>query len=142
MSIKKTSTKTAKPKPTQEDLTGQKAPSFVVPKKPKKKPVKAKRKVSKFSSKSELIRSLPKAPAKKVVEAGKRAGFKFTERYVYAIRSNAKRKGKAKNGRRRSAARQPSLSSTSQLRKLIAEAGLAEARKALSDVEAAFGIER
>lgn len=90
-------------------------------------------------NKSELVRSMPGAPAKDIVAAAAQKGVELTERYVYAIRSNDKTRrskgGPAQPGRR-SARRSGDLEA--QLRQIIAEIGLTQARQVLSEVESAF----
>ena len=52
-------------------------------------------------SKSAFVRSLPnRLPAKEVVELAKKEGLRLSDKYVYVVRSNARRKG-GRRGRRR-----------------------------------------
>lgn len=99
---------------------------------------KTKKTAAKKLSKSSLIRSMPGAPAKKIIEAGAKQGLKITERYVYAIRSNAKRARQ----KMMEAQPRPGLRKTgpdaATLRKIIAELGLRESRAVLDAVEAKF----
>lgn len=97
-----------------------------------------------FGSKTKFILSFPgDTPAREIVEKAQATGVQFSEKYVYVVRSNAKvaaQKRAARSGqvaaRALSAAADGALES--QLRKVIAELGLARARQIFSDVEAAF----
>ena len=93
-------------------------------------------------NKSELVRSMAGAPAKDIVAAAAKQGVKLTDRYVYAIRSNDKnRRSKAPAGPGRRPGRpsaQRSGTLEAQLRQIIGEIGLTQARQVLSEVEAAF----
>lgn len=101
----------------------------------------ARRKVT--VSKTAFVLGLPADMAAKdvVVEAAKK-GIKLTDRYVYVIRSNANAKARGgwksrvtKGGRGR---RRSSGGAEAELRRAIAELGLARAREVLAQVESAF----
>ncbi len=115
---------------------------------------KSSKKAPEFGAKSDFIRLQPKhMTAKAVVEAGKAMGLIFSDGLVYAVRGASKKSGggsakatlkktaaKAKRGNGRSAAGSSGESSTleSDLRRCIAELGLARARAIFSEVERAF----
>ncbi len=97
-------------------------------------------------NKSEFVRSMAGKPAKEIVDAAAKQGIKLTDRYVYAIRSNDKNRrspgGPAARGpvrRGRPPAKRSHAGLEAQLRQIIAEIGLTQARQVLSEVEAAFG---
>jgi hypothetical protein len=107
------------------------------------------------TSKSEFIRSLPKdMPAKEVVEKAAEKGIKFTEKYVYVIRSAAKAKSgapkaakaaaPARKGRANAKAAAPRASRgddkklEAMLRQAIADCGLVRSREIFDEVAAAF----
>lgn len=80
------------------------------------------------------------APAKEVAAAAAKKGIKLSANFVHVVRSNDKaraRKGKPL-GRGRKGGRQRSGAPEAELRRAIAELGLARARQVLADVEAAF----
>jgi hypothetical protein len=84
----------------------------------------------------------PETPAKEVVAEAKKHGIELTEKYVYVIRSNAKRKnaGRGVGGAVRGRARFSNGSTQeADLRRAIAELGLSRARQVFKEVEAAFG---
>ena len=103
-----------------------------------------------FGAKSEFIRSMPREmPAKDVVEAAQKKGLTLTDNLVYAVRASSKNastkagisskketspKTKAGKGSRTA----PASSLESDLRRCIAELGLARARAIFADVEKAF----
>src|SRR5215471_16150325 len=90
-------------------------------------------------TKSDFVRSLPgDTPAKDVVERAAKKGMKLSEKYVYVIRSNDKRNTGGGGGRRRGRGRAAGGGGEAQLRKAIAELGLARARAVFQEVEAAF----
>ena len=64
-------------------------------KKTKKKTKKKVQKLAPRISKSTYILQYPKLSAGELVEQGKKDGFEFSDKYVYTIRSNAKRKGRS-----------------------------------------------
>jgi hypothetical protein len=87
-------------------------------------------------NKSDFVRKMGSTPAKEVVAAAAKQGMKLTERYVYVIRSADKAKG------RRGApapGRRAGGGAEANLRRAIAELGLARARAVLAEVERAFG---
>jgi hypothetical protein len=90
-------------------------------------------------NKSEFIRSMPDATAREVVEAGTKKGVKLSEKYVHVIRSADKaraRGGRVVGGATRRG--RGASGSEAELRRAIAELGLARARQVLGEVEAAF----
>ncbi len=99
-------------------------------------------------NKTQFVLNLPEQmSARDVVEEGKKQGITLSEKYVYVIRSNARKPGAAVGvgrGRGRAAAAgAPSRAAAgpleAQLRSAIAELGLARARQVFKDVESAFG---
>jgi hypothetical protein len=97
-----------------------------------------------FGSKTKFILSFPgETPAKEIVEKAKAEGVEFSEKYVYVVRSNAKMAAQRQAGRAGMAVSGRSRAATSgleaELRKVIAEMGLARARQVFSEVESAFG---
>jgi hypothetical protein len=99
-------------------------------------------------SKSDFVRSMPgSTPAKEVVDAAAKQGMKLDEKYVYNIRSADRQRGRAPGAPGRPARRGPAPrvgragggGLEEQLRKIVAELGLARARDVFSQVEAAFG---
>lgn len=112
-----------------------------------KKPTIANSGKAPHGSKSAFVRGLPRdLSAKEVVEKAAAAGMTLSIAQVYNIRSTSKPKG-GKRGRRAQAAparaaAAPSpaanANSEAQLRRLIAEVGLARARHVLAEVGAAF----
>jgi len=94
-------------------------------------------------TKSDFVRSLPgNTPAKDVVERAAKQGMKISEKYVYVIRSNDKAHaaggGRGRRGGRGRKVRAGGGGGESQLRRAIAELGLARARQLFHEVEAAF----
>lgn len=96
-------------------------------------------------SKTEFVRTMPKAPAAEVVAAAAKKGIKLSDRYVYVIRSKDKAgKGKRsarKAAPRRAVARRSVARSTGldgQLRQAIAQLGLVRAKEIFGEVERAF----
>ena len=91
-------------------------------------------------SKSEFIRSQPgRMRAKSVVELGKKQGLAFDDKYVYVVRSNARRKGR-RMGKRRgrppgTAAARMATSTEKEFRRLAVELGLKRAEAILSDTK-------
>ncbi len=66
-----------------------------MPKTKKSAPPQASKPAAKPQTKTAFVLSHPTTmPAKQVVEKGKAAGVKLTDAFVYAIRSNAKRKSR------------------------------------------------
>lgn len=96
-----------------------------------------------FGSKSAFVRRLPSdMPAKEVVAQAASRGMKLSIGQVYNIRSVAKKRGDV-DGRKRGGPGRPKApvgpaGAEAQLRKIIAEVGLARAREVMADVEAAF----
>jgi hypothetical protein len=94
-------------------------------------------------SKTAFVLGLPAdMPAKDVVVEATKKGIKLTDRYVYVIRSNANANARGgwksrvtKRGRGR---RGSSAGVEAELRRAIAELGLARAREVLAQVESAF----
>lgn len=97
-----------------------------------------------FGSKTKFILSFPgDTPAKEIVEKAQENGVEFSEKYVYVVRSNAKvaAQKRAARGAGPVLVRGGTTSAAgleAQLRRIIAELGLARARQVFSDVEAAF----
>ena len=89
-------------------------------------------------SKSEFIRSQPpRMRAKEVVELAKKQGLDVDHKYVYVVRSNARRKGRnRRRGRPRGTAAPRMASSTEkEFRRLAIELGLKRAEVILSDTK-------
>lgn len=84
-------------------------------------------------NKSDFVRSMGDKPAKEIVATAKKKGFKLTERYVYVIRSADKAK------RRGHVATKVGGRAEADMRRAVAELGLARSRQVLADVERAFG---
>ena len=88
-------------------------------------------------SKSEFIRNQPRRMrAKAVVELGKKQGLDFDDKYVYVVRSNARRKGR-KTGRPRGrppgmTAAKKATSAEKEFRRLAVELGVRRAEAILS----------
>ncbi len=96
-------------------------------------------KPAKLKSKSAFIRSQPDhLPAKEVVERAKKMGWSIGEKYVYVIRSSARKKaGKRKLGRPPGSAA-PSAAGTAserEFRRLALQLGLKRADELLSDTK-------
>ena len=89
-------------------------------------------------SKSEFIRSQHgRMRAKAVVELGKKQGLDFDDKYVYVVRSNARKKGR---GRRRGrppgrATTKKAPSTEADFRRLAVELGVKRAEEILSDTK-------
>ena len=84
-------------------------------------------------SKTAFVLSLPAdTPAKEVVERAKRNNMKISDKYVYVVRSNAKRKAGARKGRGRQADGGLQNAET-RFRKLAVELGLGKAEALLED---------
>jgi hypothetical protein len=101
-------------------------------------------KKSKFGEKAQFVRSMPAStPAKEVVAAAKKKGISLSENYIYNLRSNdgvTKKRG-AKPGVKRGASRKAGAAAgnlEAQLRRTVAELGLAKAREIFLSVESAF----
>lgn len=97
-----------------------------------------------FGSKTKFILSFaPDTPAKEIVEKAKAEGVEFSEKYVYVVRSNAKVAAQRRSGGMIGSVggRGRSGGLEAQLRKIIAELGLARARQVFSEVETAFGAQ-
>ena len=92
-------------------------------------------------SKSAFVRSQPRnLSAREIVERGKRSGIELTEKYVYVIRSNEKRKVTAKSrakrpGRARTRSIGRGKNVEAQFRRLAIEMGLARAEQVLADTK-------
>ena len=89
-------------------------------------------------SKTAFVLGLPKSmSAKEVVAEGKKKGCEISEKYVYVVRSNAKRKARSVSvgGRktRRVVGSTLAASRVAQFRKLAFELGLDRAEQVLSD---------
>lgn len=81
-------------------------------------------------------------PAKDVVVAAKKQGWKLSEKYVYNVRSSH-RKGRTKAGRAavaRGTPKQTASVSSDRVHTAIAELGSALAELVLQDVKSRFGI--
>jgi hypothetical protein len=95
----------------------------------------------KATSKTAFALGLPADMAAKdvVVEAAEK-GIKLTDRYVYVIRSNAnaKARGGWKSRTTKRGGGRASGGAEGELRRAIAELGLARAREVLAQVESAF----
>ena len=91
-------------------------------------------------NKSKFVRTMSGAPAKDVVAAAAKRGIKLSARYVYVIRSSDKARERRRAGRpgRPAGSRRGRGSAEVELRRAIAELGLARARQILREVEAAF----
>lgn len=102
-------------------------------------PVAQNNKSSKPVSKSEFVRSLPESiPAKEVVERAKKAGLEMSDKYVYVVRSNARKK----DGRRRRrkaavvvAAAPAATPTEKEFRRLTLELGVKKAETILTDTK-------
>ena len=97
-------------------------------------------KSSKPVSKSEFVRSLPESiPAKEVVERAKKAGLEMSDKYVYVVRSNARKKDGRRRRRRKVAdvaAAAPTATPTEkEFRRLTLELGVKKAETLLTDTK-------
>ena len=89
-------------------------------------------------SKSEFIRSQPgRMRAKEVVALAKKQGLDMDDKYVYVVRSNARRKGKKKRRGRPPGSRTRRMipSTEKQFRRLAVELGVKRAEEILSDTK-------
>lgn len=95
-------------------------------------------------NKSDFVRAMPNAGTQDIIAAAKKKGLKISDRYIYAVRSKDKTQGRKVNGpkskaRGRSASRRVAATGLdAQLRRAVAELGLARAREIFGEVEAAF----
>lgn len=88
-------------------------------------------------SASNFIRSQPSdMTAPQVVEAGAKAGLKFSGNLVYAVRAAARKK-KGTAGRT-SAPRQGAASAEANLRRLVVELGITRSRALIGELENAI----
>ena len=74
-------------------------------------------------------------PAKEVAEKAKKAGMVISDKYVYVVRSNARRKGRAKRGRPALVPLAPTTPSEREFRRLALELGVRKAEALLSDTK-------
>lgn len=123
---------------------------MATPKKQKqgsKKTAGTKRTKSAFGDKTRFVRKVAiDMPAKQVIEEARKAGLTISENHVYAVRAvmrkeGAKGRAKAPSSTARASAptsSAPSLSLEQQLRRIVAELGLAASRRVLASVEADF----
>lgn len=100
-----------------------------------------------FGDKTRFVRKVAiEMPAKQVIEEAKKAGLKISENHVYAVRAVMRKEGakggaKAPSSTARASApasSAPTSSLEQQLRRIVAELGLARSRAVMADVEAAF----
>jgi hypothetical protein len=110
-------------------------------------------------SKADFVREQPSdLSAKEVVAKAKEAGLTLTENHVYAVRAGARKKAKDRSKAtpkkpamatrpkaatpKKGPAPAPRIASGTtlkgQLRQILKEMGMAEARKVIAEVEAAF----
>ena len=88
-------------------------------------------------SKSEFIRSQPdRLRAKEIVELAKKHGLDMDDKYVYVVRSNARKKGRKRRGRPPgTAATMMAPPSERDFRRLAVELGVKRAEEILSDTK-------
>jgi hypothetical protein len=106
-----------------------------------------------FGAKTEFVKANPNLSAAEVVKKAAESGITMTVNHVYNVRSEQKRKakgptasakpkaakvGRPKGRRRASPVPKPNGNLEGQLRRAIAEMGLARARVVFAEVEAAF----
>lgn len=113
-----------------------------------------KKRSSPFGAKAEFVRSMPPGmPAAQIVEEAKKQGLTLTPGHIYNIRAAEKRKAaKSSEGGGEAVAQAPrrgrpassgsgvggSTKLEAELRRIIAELGLARSRAVMSSVEDAF----
>jgi hypothetical protein len=85
----------------------------------------------KKQTKSDFVRANVGIPAKEVVARAAKKRMKLSERYVYVIRSADKAKKYGKRGRELGGA----PAAERELRRAIANAGLARARRVIAELE-------
>ncbi len=94
-------------------------------------------KPAKSLTKTAFVKSFPSSmPAKMVVEKAKKAGMTISDKYVYVVRSNARRKpGKKRNGTVRNEQSNGLISTEREFRRLVLELGVRKSELLLSELK-------